>query len=148
MRPSVDGTYDMSSAEVKRQMMSLVGRLSGMYELRIKPRRATRSLRANSWYFGFIVKPLYDRLRELGWDVQSPADVHEMLATHFLPRTVFNHRTGEVMRTKLRRSTKELSVEEFTEYADKCVELLAEKFDVLVVEPVPYAERQKAKAVA
>src|SRR5688500_2610588 len=101
-REPIQGIYDHDSPETRRALMSRIGASRGPWEWNVTPHRPTRSLRQNADYHACIVKPLFDRLVEMGWDVTSPADAHELLAGHFLPAP---SPAGEVMRSKLRRST-------------------------------------------
>jgi hypothetical protein len=63
-RESIDNIIDFDSRTLRQQVMSIVGRLSGLYEVKLKPRRATRTTRANAYYWAAIVTPFYEFLRE------------------------------------------------------------------------------------
>ena len=70
---------------VKRQFMSYVGTLRGLQEVRIRPRRRTRSLDQNSYYWSAVIAPFVEWLREAYGDTKiAPEQAHEMLKVKIL----------------------------------------------------------------
>jgi hypothetical protein len=134
MRSPIEGIFDHDSHDVRRALMSAVGASRGVWEWKVKPRKATRSLRQNALWWSCVITPLYNHLREQDWDVNSPVDVHEMVCLKFLPRVVTNRRTGEVMRMRLRRSTRELSTDEFSDLYERVTAWMASEFDIVAPE--------------
>jgi hypothetical protein len=62
-RETIEDFIDFDSPQLKRQTMAFVGTLRGMYEVVFKPRRVTRSQRANRYYFAAVVRPFFEFLR-------------------------------------------------------------------------------------
>jgi hypothetical protein len=131
---------NMDDAAAKRQLMIEIGRLSGLYEVYIKPRKRTRSLDQNAYYFAAVVTPFRDWLRENYGDSQISTDeAHEMLKVKILGLTEKQiPNSGEII-TAIPRS-KTLTVEEFSEYIEKCAKWLAEFPNIIVVPSAMFYE--------
>lgn len=124
---------NMDDAAAKRQLMIEIGRLSGLYEIYIKPRKRTRSLDQNAYYFAAVVTPFRDWLRENYGDSQmSTDDAHEMLKVKILGLTEKQIPDSTETVTIIPRS-KTLTVEEFSEYIEKCAKWLSEFCGIIVV---------------
>lgn len=122
---------NMSDAAAKRQLMTEIGRLSGLYEFYLKPRKRTRSLDQNAYYWAAVVQPFTEWLREAYGDTQIDKEqAHEMLKVKVLGLT--EKQVGdEVLRLVPRSKT--LTVEQFGEYIEKCAAWLAEFCEIIVV---------------
>lgn len=124
---------NMSDAAAKRELMIQIGRLTGLYEFYLKPRKRTRSLDQNSYYFAAVVTPFRDWLRENYGDSQISTDeAHEMLKVKILGLTEKQIPGSEETFTVIPRS-KTLTVEEFSEYIDKAAAWLAEFTNIVVL---------------
>lgn len=124
---------NMSNTEVKRELMVQIGRLQGLYEFYLKPRKRTRSLDQNAYYFGAVVTPFRDWLRENYGDTQISTDeAHEMLKVKILGLTEKQIPNSPETVTIIPRS-KTLTVEEFSEYIEKCAAWLSEFCEIVVV---------------
>ena len=124
---------NMSDREVKQRLMIEIGRLSGLYEILIKPRKKTRSLNQNAYYWAAVVTPFTEWLRENYGDSQIDKEqAHEMLKVKILGLEEKHiPDTGEKV-TLIPRS-KTLSIEEFEEYIEKCSAWLSEFCGIIVV---------------
>lgn len=122
---------NLSDPTVKRKLMTQIGRLSGLYEFYLKPRKRTRSLDQNAYYWAAVVTPFTDWLREAYGDSQiNKEQAHEMLKVKILGLQE-KEIDGETF-TLIPRS-KTMTVEEFTEYIEKCAAWLAEFCEIIVV---------------
>lgn len=140
-RPKFNGVLDLDNRDLKRRFWSWVGTLSGYYEVRIEPRRLTRSQRQNAWYRGFIVAPFFEFLTDQDEEITDPDQAHRILSREFLTVPVVNKRTGEVITTRV-RSTTELSIEEMHDYCERCRAWLAKMFDIPTIDPEPDPAKQ------
>lgn len=124
---------NMSDPAIKREIMVQVGRLTGLYEFYLKPRKRTRSLDQNSYYFAAVVTPFRDWLRENYGDSQISTDeAHDMLKVKILGLTEKLIPNSQEAITMFPRS-KYMTVEEFSEYIEKCAAWLAEFCQIVVV---------------
>lgn len=122
---------NMSDAAAKRQVMTEIGKLTGLYELYLKPRKRTRSLDQNAYYWAAVVAPFTDWLRENYGDNQIDKEqAHEMLKVKILG--LDKKQIGDETLLLIPRS-KTLTVEQFGEYIEKCAAWLAEFCEILVV---------------
>jgi hypothetical protein len=122
---------NLSDPAVKRKLMTEIGRLSGLYEILLRPRTRTRSLDQNAYYWAAVVAPFTEWLREAYGDSQIDKEqAHEMLKAKILG--LREKRIGDESITLIPRS-KTLTVEEFTEYIEKCAAWLAEFAEIIVI---------------
>ena len=124
---------NMSDRDVKRRLMSEIGRLSGPYEVLIKKVKATRSLNQNRYYFAAVCTPFRDWLREIyGDNAITTEQAHEMLKVKVLGLDEKQiPETGEKLALIPRSKT--LNVEEFEEYIEKCTAWLSDFCQILVI---------------
>lgn len=122
---------NLSDPTVKRELMTQIGRLTGLYEFYLKPRKRTRSLDQNAYYWKAVVEPFTDWLREVYGDSQVDKEqAHEMLKVKTLGLQE-KEIDGETL--SLIPRSKTLTVEEFSEYIEKCAAWLAEFCEIIVV---------------
>lgn len=130
---------NLSDPAVKRQLMTEIGRLSGLYEVLIRPRKRTRSLDQNAYYWTAVVAPFTEWLRETYGDTQIDKEqAHEMLKVKILGLqekriAIKSEETDGVLHLPLIPRSKTLTVEEFTEYIEKCAAWLAEFCEIIVI---------------
>lgn len=134
---------NLSDPSVKRQMMAEIGRLTGLYEYYLKPRKRTRSLDQNSYYWSAVVQPFTDWLREVYGDNSIDKEqAHDMLKVKILGLQE-KEIDGELLRLIPRSRT--LTVEEFGEYIEKCAAWLAEFCEIVVVPSEMFYESEQKK---
>ena len=122
---------NLSDHEVKRKLMSEIGRLSGPYEVLIRQVKRTRSLDANAYYWSAIATVFADYLREqYGDPFITKEQAHEVLK-----KTVLGMKEKYINNVKIEvpRDTKDMSVEEFSAYIEGCIKFLAEFAEIVVV---------------
>lgn len=132
-RDDAPQVLNLSDASVKRQLMIQIGGLQGLHEVRIRPRKRTRSLDQNSYYFVAVVQPFRDWLRgEYGDSLITSDQAHEMLKVKILGMDEkLIEGTNEVL--KLIPRSKTLTKDEFGSYIDKCSEWLLTFCEIVVV---------------
>lgn len=136
-REQIDISIDLGNPENKRRVMSFIGTARGLYNVSITPTRSLRSLQANRYYHGVVVKCFADFLRDQG-EGASNDDCHEMLKFKFLRRSIVDKATGEVI--EFTPSTAKLDKAEFSRYVDLCAAWLKDFFGILLPAP-DYAEQ-------
>ena len=133
---------NMDDAAAKRELMIQIGRLSGLYEIYIKPRKRTRSLDQNAYYFAAVVTPFRDWLRENYGDSRISTDeAHEMLKVKILGLTEKLLPNSQESITIFPRS-KYMTVEEFSEYIEQCAAWLAEFCNIIVLPSEDFYESE------
>jgi hypothetical protein len=133
-REKIKFVIDMSNPADKRRLLTQIGAMSGPYEVEIQPKRNTRSLKQNAWYFGCIVHALGEYLRDQDYDITTDEEAHEILKARFLAVSVMSKRTGEVLCRRV-RSTTELTTESMADYCERCRIWMADFFGIIVPDP-------------
>lgn len=146
-RPALDFIADMTP-ETKRKLMSAVGVLTGMYEVTIQPKRDTRSLRANAYYWSCVVQPFFEFLRDQEIQLTDPEQAHNEIKKIVLG--TFFVKTGKSI-FEVPASTKKMNVEEFADYVDRARVWLAAMVGIETPDPdpmywIPLPDRQKQSA--
>lgn len=131
---------NLSDPTVKRELMTQIGRLSGLYEFYLKPRKRTRSLDQNAYYWKAVVEPFTLWLREAYGDSQIDKEqAHEMLKVKILglqEKEIDGETIGLIPRSKT------MTVEEFSEYIEKCAAWLAEFAEIIVIPSEMFYENE------
>ena len=116
--PKFFGRVDAGTIEVrdKTEFMQYLRKLEGKeVEVVVRRKRGQRSLQANKYYFGVVVKLLAE---EFGYDIQ---DMHRTLAMNFL-----RIEDCPVTGAPRRKPTPDCDTKEFSEYVDACIRLASE----------------------
>lgn len=130
---------NMSDAAAKRELMIQIGRLTGLYEFYLKPRKRTRTLDQNKYYWGAVVQPFTEWLRENWGDILIDKEqAHEMLKVKILGLTEKQLPLGEIV-TMIPHS-KTLKTDEFWQYVEKCSQWLEEFTGIIVLPPEQFYE--------
>lgn len=145
MAETLKQVVNMDSLQTKRRFMQKVQTMSGLWEISMKPRKVTRSLSQNAYYWAAVVSPFTDWLRnEWGDNDVQPEQAHEHLKTTILgTRELMNKTTGEVI--AITRSSKVLDTHEFGEFIDKAAAWLAEFCGLVILPPEMFYERKDDK---
>lgn len=130
----------------KLRFMQGVQALRGLQEVWIRPRKKTRSLNANSYYWCAYVQPWTDWLREqYGDPTITTEQAHELLKVRVLgPKEKVIEETGEVI--ELIPTTHDMSKEEFAVYLDKAKEWLASFAGIVVLDSDLFWESKEKRA--
>ncbi len=112
--------------------MNWIGRLRGLYELKIEPRRDIRTTAQNRLWWSQVVEPFYEFLKDQDYEIVDPEQAHSLLKEKFLRVPVVNKENGEEIGWRT-RSTTELTVEEFSDLVERSTVWLAEMFGVVIL---------------
>lgn len=123
---------NLDDVETKKRLMSKIGRLRGLHEITIKPRRKARSLNQNSYYWVAVVSPFREWLRDEWQEEVSLEQAHEMLKHKILgAKELTDKETGEII--EIPPSSRDLDVHEFAEFIEGCARWLAEFTGIVVI---------------
>ena len=111
-----DGVFNLGTDYNRKRLRMALRQLNGKtVTFTVHPKKHTRSLKQNGYYWGAIV-PLFVKMFNTGIATEeqkwSPEDVHEKLKMEFN----FCYRQTKEGMQKLPRSTADLTVGEFAEY--------------------------------
>lgn len=123
---------NLSDVAVKRRLMEKINKLSGLYEVTLKPRRKTRSLNQNAYYFAAFVTPFREWLSENWGETFDTDQAHTQLKIAVLGMdTKVDKETGEEM--QFVPSSRFKDTWEFSEYLEKAAEFLARTCGIVVI---------------
>lgn len=119
---------NLASTDQKRKLMSFIGTLpAGLYDVLIKPHKKTRSLDQNAYYWVAVVEPFRSWIKEEWQESVSAKQAHEILKRQILG--VKQSPSG----IQIPPTSKNLSVQEFSEYVEGCARWLAEFCGIVVI---------------
>lgn len=132
---------NMDNLDEKRNLMSHVGTLKGLYEVTLKPRKLTRSLNQNAYYWAAVVTPFLHWLRqEYGDPSITSEQAHTTLKSTVLgTKEKVNKQTGQVV--ELIPTTHDMRTDEFSIYLDLATKFLAEFCSIAVLPSEVFYER-------
>jgi hypothetical protein len=135
---------NLDDIEVKRRLMSKIGSMTGLWDISLTPRKLTRSLNANAYYWAAIVGPWTEWLREQWGDPTiSTEQAHIELKRAVLGvREKVNENTGEVM--ELTPTTHDMDQEQFGLYIENATVFLADFASIVVLPSELFHERKSA----
>lgn len=124
---------DLSDINVKRQLIQHINLLNGLYEVRIKPRKRTRSLDQNSYYWAAYIPGWLEWLRQTEGDPSITSEqAHIALKCAVLdPKTVVNKSTGVAV--EIPPTTHDMDTRQFSIYLDLAAKFLAEFAGIVVL---------------
>lgn len=117
--------WNLSEASEKHRLMRQISGLKpGLYSVSIKPKRKTRTLDQNAYYFVAVVTPFAEWLREQYGDPHIDNEqAHEMLAVKVLG----------LQHGVLVPRTRTLNTKEFSDYIENAAAWLAEFAEIIVI---------------
>ena len=115
---------------IKRQFMSKIGTLRGVWDVQMKPRRYNRSLDQNAYYWAAVVTPFAEFLSEEWGEKITVDQAHELLKVKHL---VIPSKVIGGVRVNLVLESRKLDGGEFSAYIERCIGWVAGMFAVLVV---------------
>ena len=124
---------NFDSVDTKRRFMQRVQKLRGLQEVSISPRKKTRSLNANAYYWVGVVQPFTEWLREQWGDPAITTEqAHAVLKLKVLgAKEKVIESTGEVL--ELIPTTHDMDSFEFGDYLEKAIAWLAEFANIVVI---------------
>ena len=120
----------MDDVHVKRQLMSRIGALSGVWKMTLTRQRFKRTLDQNAYYWVAVVTPFVEWLEDEWGDKIEPEQAHEMLKQRILG-VKYKEIAGQPL--AIPPSSRNLDIEEFSIYVEKCIQWLAEFCGIVVV---------------
>ena len=138
---------NFDNLETKRRFMQKVQKLKGLQEVSISPRKITRSLNANSYYWVAYVGPFTEWLRdEWGDPTITTEQAHSLLKLKVLgAKEKAIESTGELI--ELIPTTHDMDKDEFGIYLDKAKEWLREFAGILVLDSDLFWESKERRAL-
>src|SRR5687768_12635855 len=131
VRPKLDIYFDGDDRGQKTAAMSALGTCRGMQRMTVTPVRPTRSLRQNASYWALVVEPFRQFLRDQELGAVDRDYAHRIIVAKILGTVpVIDPATGEVLANEP-RPTKDLSVEEFSDFVERARAWLADMFHIV-----------------
>lgn len=129
---AIERTIDCSNPRQKRELMTLIAPLQGLWTFTAERASARMSDRARGYYFGVVCKSLIQYVKAQG-DCMTKDSAHAFFKSRCLePKTFTNTSTGEI--ETYQASISKFNTEEGAAYIDKCIVFLAQ-MGVIVPEP-------------
>ncbi len=119
--------YNLSDRSVKQELYRLIGAAQGFHEVTMKPKRETRRVRANNYYFGLIVTPTMKRINEHGNNF-TKKEVHEWIKSKVLAKDLVD-KDGVVIGS-VGDSSHDKDIPSFHAFVEKAKELVWDTFRV------------------
>lgn len=137
---------NFDSLQTKRRFMERVQKLRGLYEVSIAPRKKTRSLNANAYYWAAVVQPFTEWLRdEWGDPAITTEQAHTVLKAKVLgAKEKVIESTGEII--ELIPTTHDMDKYDFADYIDKASAWLAEFCGIVVLSSDLFWEGEEKRA--
>jgi hypothetical protein len=123
---------DFDDANQKIELWKDLRRRRGLQLLQIKPLRATRSTRANAYYWTAVVQPFFHFLSEQEPGITSPEQAHEELKRHVLGTRRL--RVGRAIIEVVPR-TRDMDSATFADYVDRARFWLREMVGIETFDP-------------
>ncbi len=113
-------------SEKHRLMRQVSSLLPGLYSVLIKPKRPTRTLDQNAYYWVAVVAPFREWLQENWGENATPEQAHDTLKLALLEMP-------KVEGILIMPRSRSLDKTEFSKYIERCIEFLATKCDIAVI---------------
>jgi len=138
MQP-IETIMDLSNAQAKHRLIAAIRMMTGIWDIRIQPRRGTRTDAQIAFYWSSIVRPLAEHFRDQG-ESCTEDEIHGRLKAKFLSRTSVDPATGEAKGEEV-PSLGHLTAAQMSAYLDRCIHFLAESVGIIVADPCGFARR-------
>lgn len=138
--------YNFDDLATKRRFMEKVQRLRGLQEVSINPRKKTRSLNANAYYWAAYIPAWTEWLQEQWGDPSiTTTQAHTELKRAVLGvKEKAREDTGELL--ELIPETHTMDQYEFADYLDKAAEFLARFAGIIVLSSDLFWESKEKRA--
>ncbi len=133
---------NLDDLETKRRLVAEIGKLKGLWELHLKPRKLTRSLNQNAYWWQAVVTPFHRWLNDEWGERVEMEQAHEMLKQKILG-IKFVEIDGQALAVP--RSSRTLDTEEFAKLIDGAAAWLAKFCGIVVVPPEMFTEKEKER---
>ena len=132
-RPKIDEWMNLDDPNVRRNLLNRIASMNGIYEVSLKPRRNTRSSRANRYYWGVVVQAFYDFLRDQEETVTDAEMAHVELKRSILGTKAVALRGG--ITARILKTTHDMDSAQFADYIERARTWLASKLDIQTPDP-------------
>lgn len=139
-RPTINTMLDLSDRVGKRNLLTQIGAMQGLYEVKVEPRRVTRSNAQNAYLWAVVYPAVRLGIAEAWGEELTVDEVHLLMRDRFLTRPVVNRKTGEVVQS-IPGSTAALSTAEFSRYIDEIVKFAGDMLNVEIPPADPFHAR-------
>ena len=133
---------DLNEPGTKRRLMMLIGSLRGLYDLTLRPRRATKTTAQLGYYYGVVIEEFQDFMRDQG-QFYTADELHVFLKRRLLARDVVDPTTGEVIGDTL-PSVRDFDIAQMSDFIDKSVQFLSDRMNIVIPPPSQYREEKAA----
>jgi len=145
-RTHIDQLCNLSDRPTKQRLMAQIGSLDGLYEVDIRPTVERHSDRQRGYFHAGVLKTFHAFINQPGVGDgrhRSMAQCKDILvAEAFGTAPVIHPLTGEMMSQWDRPSTKDFTIEQYSELIEKSIAWLA-GFGIEVPPPSLYYEEAK-----
>jgi hypothetical protein len=129
----------MDDRAAKMRLIEQIQLARGLYEVKLRPRRRTRTLEQNAYYWAAFISPFADWLRREWGQPINLVQAHEVLKRAVMGvRELLHPETGEVIEVPL--DTRFMDTEEFSVYLDQAALWLAAWCEIIVLSSDMFAE--------
>ena len=137
---------NLDNVESKRRLMQRIQKLRGLHEVSISPRKKTRSLNANAYYWAAFVQPFTEWLQDEWGDKSITSEqAHTVLKKQVLGvKEKVIESTGEVI--ELIPTTHDMDKYDFGNYLDSAAKWLAEFCGIVVLSSDLFWDNQERRA--
>lgn len=133
-RPNIQRDVDLANANAKRELLAEIGRFTGLYEIKCKPVRLTRSSQANRYWHGVVVRSFREFMATQGQHFTHD-QCHAYLRDRFIERPpLIDPNTGEVI-DYMPASSARLDSTEFFNFVESVRFWMEDQFGVVVPDP-------------
>lgn len=126
--------FNMDDIEQRRRLMAKIGKMRGLWSVSLEPRKKTRSLQANGYYWAAYIPAWLEWLREASGEPWITKDqAHKALVKHVLgTQQVVNKETGELI-DEITPETHTMDTGDFNNYLDRAAEFLASFCGIVII---------------
>lgn len=137
---------NLDNVDQKRRLMERIQKLRGLQEVSIRPRKKTRSLNANSYYWAAYIPAWTEWLQEQWGDPSiTTRQAHIELRKAVLGvKEKLREDTGEIL--ELIPETHTMDQYDFADYLDKAAEFLARFAGIVVLSSDLFWESKEKRA--
>lgn len=132
-RPLIEETYNFDLDADKAKLYDKLKRLKGKQDVCIKKHIRTRSLQANKFYWGVVIKHVQAGLLEAWGEHLTPDETHGYLKEKFMRKPVVDRNSGEIK--GYTHATTVVGSDLFSQYLEKVLKHAGEDLGISIPSP-------------